>query len=585
MKNKILALLPLSLLLVQCQAPKPKSIQNVRDPIILTSAERKDHSTAVAEGVRYAVATQGIFSTKAAQEIFAQKGNIIDAAVAVSFAISVERPHSTGLGGGGFMLYREGKTKKTYAIDFRERAPLKAYRDMFLKKDGAPDSEISQNGILSVAVPGMVAGLIDIHTKFGKLPLEKVMAPAILLADNGFPVYPNLLAALENRADYLRKDPAAKAIFLNAEGKPWPLGHVLVQKDLAITLRKISKQGKKVFYKGDIAKSYVSFFKEQKGLLSARDLEDYKVKWREPVTGEYKGYEIFSMPPPSSGGIHVVQFLNLLEKDNLSQAGLLSTKSIHLAASSLQAAFADRAEYLGDPDFVKVPTSTLTSKSYATLRRKEFSLDKARASKDVRAGAVTGLPESTETTHFSIMDNEGNAVSSTQTINGYMGASMVVPGTGIVLNNEMDDFSAKPGAMNLFGAVGSMANSIVPKKTPLSSMSPTILVKDGKAKLALGAPGGTRIISCVAQSILNYIEFKIPLYESITMIRYHHQWLPDVLDIDPPGPAPEVLNELKSMGYTVNIRPVPCNVMAVAEEDRVYKGVADPRDIGTSVAE
>lgn len=581
--KKQLILLPFVLIFIQCQAPTVK--QNIADTKILSAFERADHQSAVAEGTHYAVATQGIYATKAAQTIFAQKGNIIDAAVAVSFVISVERPHSTGLGGGGFMLYREGNTKKTYAIDFRERAPIKATQDMFLKKDGTPDSEISQNGILSAAVPGLVAGLLDVHAKFGKLPLKKIMEPAISLAENGFPIYPNLKLALDNKAEYLKKDPAARAIFLDENEKPWALGHVLVQKDLAQTLKKIAASGKKVFYQGDISRSYVKFFKEQKGLLTAQDLKDYQVKWRDPVKGSYKGYEIFSMPPPSSGGIHVVQFLNLLEKDNLKDLGLLSSKSIHLAASALQAAFADRAEYLGDPEFFKVPTKKLTSKEYAAIRRSEFPEMKARPSTAVKAGDMNGIPESDQTTHFSIMDDDGNAVASTQTINGHMGASMVVPHTGIVLNNEMDDFSARPGAMNLFGAVGSSANAIVPKKTPLSSMSPTILTKDGSPTMAIGAPGGTRIISCVAQSILNYIEFKVPLYDAITMVRYHHQWRPDVLELETPGPRPEVVSQLTDMGYKVEIKGIPCAVMAVAKEDNILKAASDPRDIGTSAAE
>jgi gamma-glutamyltranspeptidase/glutathione hydrolase len=581
--KKQLILLPFVLIFIQCQTPSASNKNN--GTVILAAAERADHASAVAEGIHYAVSTQGIYATQAAKTIFAQKGNIIDAAVAISFVISVERPHSTGLGGGGFMLYRDGETKKTYAIDFRERAPIKASQDMFLKKDGTPDSEISQNGILSAAVPGLVAGLLEVHAKFGKLPLRKIMAPAISLAEKGFPIYPNLKLALDNKAEYLKKDPSARAIFLDENQRPWPLGHILVQKDLASSLRKISQSGKRAFYNGDIAKAYVKFFSEEKGLMTQKDLDDYTVKWREPVTGSYKGYEIFSMPPPSSGGIHVVQFLNLLENDDLKNKGLLSAQSIHLAASSLQAAFADRAEYLGDPEFFKVPTDKLTSKNYAELRRSEFPESKARASTEVKAGDVNVIPESEQTTHFSIMDNEGNAVASTQTINGHMGASMVVPKTGIVLNNEMDDFSARPGAMNLFGAVGSSANAIVPKKTPLSSMSPTILTKDGIPTLAIGAPGGTRIISCVAQSILNYIEFKTSLYEAITMVRYHHQWRPDVLELDPPGPRPEVINELKKMGYTVEIKAVPCAVMAVAREENILKAASDPRDIGTSIAE
>jgi gamma-glutamyltranspeptidase/glutathione hydrolase len=586
MKKNIL-LVPYLLLFIQCSAPLKKSEgpnPQGAGAYILASAERSDHQNATAEGTHFAVSTQGIFATQAAKKIFSQKGNIIDAAVATSFAIAVERPHSTGLGGGGFMLYREGKTKKTYAIDFRERAPIKAFEKMYLKSDGTPDSNLSQNGIMSVAVPGMVAGLVEIHARFGKLSLAKVMAPAISLAENGFPVYPNLKKALDNKEDLLQKDPAARKIFLDAKGHAWPMGHILIQKDLAKSLKKIAKNGKSVFYKGEIGNAFIKFFAENKGLLTKSDLLDYHVKWREPVKGLYKDYEILSMPPPSSGGIHVIQFLNQLENDNLVEKGLLSTASINLAAQSLQAAFADRAEYLGDPDFVNVPIKGLTDKEYAAKRRAEFSEKSARPSSTVGHGFVVPTYESTQTTHFSIIDDQGNAVASTQTINGQMGASMVVPHTGIVLNNEMDDFSAKPGASNLFGAIGSNANSIVPKKTPLSSMSPTIVIKDGLPKLAIGAPGGTRIISCVAQSILNYIEFKVPLYESITMIRYHHQWLPDVLDIDPPGPRPEVLKDLKRMGYNVQVREVPCSVMAVAREGIILKAAADPRDIGTSTA-
>ena len=585
--KKNIFLIPCLLLLIQCSKfDKKTESQNHQGPeaYILAKAQRVDHATATASGPHYAVSTQGIFATQAAQTIFSQKGNIIDAAIAVSFAIAVERPHSTGLGGGGFMLYRENKSQKIYAIDFRERAPLLSTEKMFLKADGTPDSDLSQNGILSVGVPGMLAGLIDIHKRFGKLSLAKVMAPAISLAEKGFAVYPNFKKAIDNKAELLKKDPAAREIFLDQKGNPWPIGHVLIQKDLGNTLRKIAKNGKNIFYKGELGEAFIKFSADHKGLLSKKDLQGYQVKWREAVKGTYKGYEIYSMPPPSSGGIHVVQFLNQLENDNLTDKGLLSTAAINLAAQSLQAAFADRAEYLGDPDFVNVPSKGLTEKDYAARRRREFSEKTARPSLTVGHGFVVPPHESTQTTHFSIMDEEGNAVASTQTINGQMGASMVVPHTGIVLNNEMDDFSSKPGASNLFGAIGSNANAIVPRKTPLSSMSPTIVMKDGLPKLAIGAPGGTRIISCVAQSILNYIEFNVPLYESITMIRYHHQWLPDVLDIDPPGPRPSVLKDLERMGYKVQIKEIPCSVMAVAREDNILKAASDPRDIGTSAA-
>jgi len=568
----------ISLLFIQCQTPRP---------VILAATASLDKKSVEAKGEKYAVATQGIYATQAAKEIFKLGGNAIDAAIAASFTLAVERPHSTGIGGGGFMLFREGKTKKIFAIDFRERAPLKAYEKMFIGADGKVIPNKSIDGTLASAVPGLVAGLLEIHQRFGHLPLNILLRPAIDLANNGFPIYPSLSKALIQKAEVLSHDQAAAKIFLDEKKNALPLGHILMQKDLAHTLELIAKNGKNGFYDGEVAKEYVSLFKKENGLIEKKDLTNYQVKWRTPLKGDYKGFEIFSMPPPSSGGIHVIQFLNMLEKDSLHDLGFLQTRSIHLAASSLQSAFADRAHFLGDPDFTKIPVATLISKNYAKMRRKDFPNDRARKSSEVKAGDESSF-EHTETTHLSIMDDEGNAVATTQTINGYMGASIVVPHTGIVLNNEMDDFTAQVGASNLFGAIGGKANSIRPLKTPLSSMTPTIIVHDDLPVLALGAPGGTRIISCVAQTILNYLEFKLPLYESITAIRYHHQWMPDVLDIDPPGPSKKVLNELEKMGYVVQIRPVPCNVMAVSKEvingEKTFHAVADPRDIGTSTA-
>lgn len=564
------------LFLASCQST-PKS------HYVRSAKERADHATAQANGKEYAIATQGRFSSQAAEKMFAQGGNIIDAAVAASFTVSVERPQSTGIGGGGFMLFHEAKTGKTYAIDFRERAPLKATENMYLGKDGKADTGLSQNGILSVAVPGMVAGLVEVHQRFGSLPLEKVMAPAIQLAEEGFPIYEEFHTALTYRAPQILKDPAAKKIFLGVNGDVPATGSLLIQKDLAKTLRLIAKKGRDGFYKGAVANSIVSLSKKTGGLISQKDLNDYQVKWREPVNGKYQGYEVFSMPPPSSGGVHVIQFLNFLEKDELAKSGIHSTKAIHLAASALQSSFADRATYLGDPDFTKVPVKALTSAEYIQKRRQEVPLDRARKAAEVKAGDVSGY-ESSETTHLSLMDAAGNAVSTTQTINGWMGSGVVAPGTGVVLNNEMDDFAAQVGSSNLFGAIGGRPNAIAPKKTPLSSMSPTILMKNGKPEMVVGGPGGTRIISCVAQTILNYIEFKTTLYDAVSAVRYHHQWQPDVLVIEPPGPAPAVLEQLKKMGYEVKVQPIGCNVMATSKEGASLVGVADPRDIGTSIA-
>lgn len=580
LKIKTLLLLSSTLLLTHCQLLSQK--QESGNRVILTANERIDHQSAEAIGKTYAIATQGIYSTRAAKDILDQGGNAIDAAVAASFVLSVERPHSTGIGGGGFMLFRDGKTKTIYAVDFRERAPMKSFEKMFQDSNGKAIPTLSINGILASGVPGLVAGLLEIHEKFGKLKREQVMTPAIALADHGFPVYPNLARALLQKESILAQDPEASKIFLDKNKKALKEGQLLVQTDLSKTLRLIAKEGKKVFYNGSIADTYAYYFSKQKGLITKADFEAYKVKWKAPLRGSYKGLDIFSMPPPSSGGVHVIEMLNMLEKDKLSDLGFLSAESIHLATEAMRSAFADRAKYLGDSDFVKVPVETLISKKYADVRRKEFSRA-ARTSKNVTAGSIPGY-EHTETTHLSIIDEAGNMVSTTQTINGYMGASLVLPGTGIVLNNEMDDFSAQPGAANLFGAIGGSANAVAPGKTPLSSMSPTIVLKNETPVMSVGAPGGTRIITCVMQTILNYLEYKLPLYESVAAIRYHHQWLPDKIDIDPPGPRTDVVEELKKRGHIVDINAVPCNVMAVSKEGDLLHAVSDPRDIGTSAA-
>lgn len=554
-----------------------------KNKIIKAQKERPDHASAEAYGSHYAIATQGRYASQAGEKMFSLGGNIIDATVAASFVISVERPQSTGVGGGGFMVFHQASTGQTYAIDFRERAPIKASKDMFTDGKGNVDPLLSRNGILAVAIPGLVAGLIEIHQKFGSLSLATVMQPAIDLAENGFPIYPEFRKALENRAQELKKDAAAKAIFLDSQGNVPPLNAVLVQKDLAKTLKLIAEKGKDGFYKGATADSIIKLSRKSKGLVAKQDFESYQVKWRKPIQGRFKNYTVMTMPPPSSGGVHVLQFLKFLEADNLFKDGALSAKAIHLEASALQSSFADRAAYLGDPDFVEVPVKGLISSQYIKHRREEVPVNRARASADVFAGNPFPY-ESTETTHISIIDNEGNAVSTTQTINGWMGAAIVAPGTGVVLNNEMDDFSAKEGASNLFGAIGGKPNSIAPQKTPLSSMSPTIIFHDGKPVMSIGAPGGTRIISCVAQTILNYFEFKESLYDSIAMVRLHHQWQPDVLYLDPPGPQSKTLKQLQEMGYKVELEPILCNVMAVAKENNQLHGVADPRDIGTSVA-
>jgi len=579
LKFKFISILVLSFLMTRCQTLSPQKPAN---PVILTANERLDHQSAEAIGKNYAVATQGIYATRAAKEILNRGGNAIDAAVAASFVLSVERPHSTGIGGGGFLIFREGKTNRLYAVDFRERAPMKSFEKMFQDKEGKAISHLSINGILASGVPGLVAGLLEIHEKFGRLKRTEVLEPAIVLAEKGFPVYPSLAKALLQKESLLAQDSEAARIFLNNDRKALREGDLLVQSDLGKTLRLISAEGKNVFYKGKIADVFADYFSKQNGLITKADLQNYKVKWKQPLAGKYKGYDIISMPPPSSGGVHVIEMLNMLEDDRLAEKGFLSAEAIHLTAESMRSAFADRAKYLGDSDYVKVPVETLLSKKYAAERRMEIT-HPARISKDVKAGSIPGF-EHTETTHLSIIDSSGNMVSTTQTINGYMGSSLVLPGTGIVLNNEMDDFSAQPGAANLFGAIGGSQNAIRPGKTPLSSMTPTLVLKNNVPVMSVGAPGGTRIITCVLQTMLNYLEYKLPLYESVTAIRFHHQWTPDKIDIDPPGPRSDVVRDLQKRGHKIEINAVPCNVMAVTKEGEFLHAVSDPRDIGTSTA-
>jgi gamma-glutamyltranspeptidase/glutathione hydrolase len=539
-----------------------------------------------AHGKKWMISTQGIASTQAAAEVIHAGGNLIDAAIAASFAVSVERPQSTGLGGGGFLIYHEAKTGKNFVLDFRERAPARASKNMYLNAKGEVIENLSINGGLAIGVPGLVRGLKLAHQKWGnkKTSWPSLLQPAIRLAQNGFKIYKPLASALNEEADDLNKFPASKKIFLNADGRPKKEGDLLVQVDLAKTLGVIAKNPESI-YTGAIARQIVKAVQAQKGILSLADLRNYQVKERPAVVADFRGYQIVSMPPPSSGGIHVIQILKLLEKDELNAQNFLSAQSLHLEAEAMQQAFADRAKYLGDPDFVSVPTDALIQDAYLAKLRSEFDEKNARPSSQVFAGKIPP-PEPEHTTHLTLMDSEGNVVVSTQTINGYFGSGLVAAGTGIVLNNEMDDFAAKQGVQNIFGATAiSDANSIAPHKTPLSSMSPTIVLKDGMPVLALGAPGGTRIITAVAQTILNYLVFHQDLYTSIAAPRIHHQWRPDTLLIENQPVAVEVLQDLNRRGYHLERVRAEANVMAVAREGDDLVGVADPRDIGTSYGE
>ncbi|MCS6925198.1 MAG: gamma-glutamyltransferase [Candidatus Binatia bacterium] len=535
------------------------------------------------------VVTAGEQASEAGIAMLRRGGNAVDAAVAASFAISVLRPQSTGIGGGGFFLFYRAKEKDTLAVDFRERAPLKATRDMFVR-DGKAVPELSRDGPLAVAVPGLVAGLVEVQNRYGTLPLREVMMPAIRLAEEGFVVYPELAEAITSRAQLLARSPETRALYFR-EGQPLRQGERLVQKDLAETLREIASQGKEAFYRGRVAKALVREMQARGGLISQEDLERYQVIYRQPVVGTFYGAHVHGMPPPSSGGVLLIQMLNVLSGFPLAKIGFHTPTAIHLLAETLRLGFRDRARYLGDPDFVPVPVDMLTSLTYAASLRRQINPAKVTPSEKLPVESP-GKIEATSTTHISVLDRDGNAVATTQTVNLYFGSGVMVPGTGVLLNNEMDDFNAQPHVPNAFGLLGSTeANAIAPGKTPLSSMSPTIVTQDGKVVLITGSPGGSRIISATLQILVNVLAYRMSLPEAVFAPRIHHQWFPDTLLVEVRRGAPPegLLAALRRMGHNVTAveasedgRTPFGNVQAIAVDPTsgVIIGVSDPRGEG-----
>lgn len=531
----------------------------------------------VSRSKTYMVSSQGEASSKIAKAIFDRGGNAIDAAIALSFAISVERPQSTGIGGGGFMLIHF-PDQSMVAVDFREVAPILANAKTYEK-------ESSVKGIKAAGVPGLVAGLYEIHNKYGKLPWSELLEGAIGLARNGFLIYPHLANAIKVSQNDLKDFSESRKLFFDEKGNPKAVGELLIQKDLANTLELIAKSGKDSFYKGDIAKKILNYSHEKRGLLSERDFTEYNPKFRHPLIQEIHNYKIVSMPPPSSGGAHVIQILNILENLPLDLNNGLSSKNYHLFAQSEYYAFYDRYRYLGDNDFKDVPLDGIIKKSYA----------KVISDKILTNNGIAELPskekdlnpwnyESSDTTHFSIMSNDGYAIASTQTINGYFGSYEIVPGTGIILNNEMDDFTTKIETPNLFGAVGGPNNLVEPKKRPLSSMSPTFVLKEGKPIVTLGSPSGPRIISCVAQTLMNYLYLNMPIEKAVNSLRIHHQWKPNTLFIEKNAPD-ELIDDLKRFGYKVELKDLGCSIQAIeySVKEQEFTGVSDGRNEGMSI--
>ncbi len=534
----------------------------------------------------FMISTQGVGTTKAAKYAIDRGGNIFDAAIAASFAISVERPHSTGIGGGGFMMIDHVESKTKTAFDFREMAPQRAHSKMFLNEDGTQDTDRSLTGGLASGVPGLVAGLVEVHKKYGSLPFGDLVKPAIDLARKGFKIYPGLAKALEAEKDRLCKFESSKKIFLNEDCSPKKEGEVLIQEDLAKTLELIASDKNQSFYFGKLAKKIANSQAMHGGLITTEDMAQYVVKERKPIEGTYRGYKIVSMPPPSSGGTHIIQILNILENADLRSMGPQSSQAIHLTSSAMQMAFADRAEYMGDNDYSVVPLRTLTSKQYAKVLYNKINPDLALESKDfpIPFNKIF-LKEPDHTTHFTIMDSKGNIVSSTQTINGWFGSAVVAEGTGIVMNNEMDDFASHIGGVNLFGAIGGKNNLVHPKKRPLSSMSPTMVYTEkGKPLMALGTPSGTRILTCVMQTILNVLEYDMELWDAVSATRYHHQWYPEYIRVGDPGFEPYVEKQLKELGHKIVRKNLGCSIQAIKlESDGKLHGVSDPRGEGLSL--
>ncbi|MBY4953298.1 gamma-glutamyltransferase [Pantoea sp. DY-17] len=524
------------------------------------------------------VASVDAMATEVGVDILKQGGNAVDAAVAVGFALAVTHPQAGNLGGGGFMLLRTASGRTT-AIDFREMAPARASRDMFLDKQGNADSKLSLTSHLASGTPGTVAGFALAAQKYGTLPLSTLLAPAIKLARDGIVVNDALADDLATYGkETLINHDNSRAIFYKADGKPYQKGERLVQKNLARSLQLIAQQGPDAFYKGKIAEEIAGEMAQHGGLIGKQDLAAYRAVERKPVSGTYRGYEVFSMPPPSSGGIHIVQILNILENFDLAKFGFGSADAMQVMAEAEKYAYADRSEYLGDPDFVKVPQQALTSKAYAKTLAQQIDVNKARPSSEIKPGKLAPY-ESNQTTHFSVVDKDGNAVAVTYTLNTYFGSGIVAGQSGILMNNEMDDFSAKPGTPNVYGLVGGEANAVQPAKRPLSSMSPTIVAKDGKTWLVTGSPGGSRIITTVLQMVVNSIDFGMNVAEATNAPRFHHQWLPDQLRVEK-GFSPDTLRLLEAKGQHVKVMPAMGSTQSIMiGPDGTRYGASDPRSV------
>lgn len=514
-------------------------------------------------------------------KILRQGGNAIDAAVAVQFALAVTVPRAGNIGGGGFMvIHRSDGTAVT--LDFREKAPGRARENMYVR-NGKYKPELSRESALASGVPGVVDGMIKAIERHGRFPLETVIMPAIELAREGFPLSWKLADELNSYAESFEKYESSRSYFIRDDGNKWKEGDLFKQPDLAETLERIAHFGRSGFYSGQTADLIVNEMRRQGGIITHRDLDRYESKWREPVRAEFGGYELIMMPPPSSGSIAIHQILDMLRPHDLGEYGFNSADYVHLITEAMRRAFADRAHFMGDPDFNDIPVERLLSDSYNHERMDDFEPEKATSSEEIRHGDIAFHPGSSETTHFSVIDEDGNAVAVTTTLNSSFGNKLAVGGAGFLLNNEMDDFTAKPGEPNMYGLIQGKANAIEPGKRMLSAMTPAIVTKDGKARMILGAAGGPRIISATLQNFLNLAVFNMNAQQAVSANRFHHQWMPDRLYIEPFGLSPDTRKLLEEKGHRIQERPTVgrAHIIYIDGEGIKY-GAPDPRGDGTA---